>query len=162
MTLQRRLLVLLLVAVPAIWIIAVTVAVTGARSEINELFDTEQVRLAQQVMALLPAEAGGALPALRPPAQEPDAGGSAELEDMGIAVWSADGRVVVADREGRALPFRAAPTGFATTTVAGKPWTVYYLVSEAPRLGRRGGPGRVRAQRGAAGPARRAIAALAA
>jgi len=129
MTLQRRLLVLLLVAVPAIWIIAVTVAFTGARSEINELFDTEQVRLAQQVMALLPAEAGGAPLALKPPAQEPEAGGSAELEDMGIAVWSADGRFVVADREGRALPFRASPTGFATTTVAGKPWTVYYLVS---------------------------------
>ena len=67
MTLQRRLLLLLLVAVPAIWVIAASVSIAGAWHEINELFDTEQVRLAQQVMALLPDPAGGSLPELRLP-----------------------------------------------------------------------------------------------
>ena len=54
MTLQRRLLLLLLIGAPAIWLIAIGFSGWRARVEINELFDTQQVRLAQQVVALLP------------------------------------------------------------------------------------------------------------
>ena len=43
MTLARRLLVVLLVAVPLMWGVAVGAAYSRSRQEINELFDTQQV-----------------------------------------------------------------------------------------------------------------------
>ena len=47
MTLQRRLLILLLVGVPLIWGVSLVATIFHARGEIYELFDTEEVRLAQ-------------------------------------------------------------------------------------------------------------------
>ena len=61
MTLQRRLLlILLLVGVPLIWAVSLVATIFHAREEIYELFDTEEVRLAQQVMAVLPLADNGA------------------------------------------------------------------------------------------------------
>lgn len=123
MTLQRRLLLLLLVAVPVVWAAAVAVAVVRARHEINELFDTQQIRLAQQVMTLLPRTQGP--PPIGEPA--PEAAGAAELEDLGVAVWRGAGVPYAADREGAALPYRDAGSGFVRLDIDGKPWIVYYL-----------------------------------
>ena len=135
MTLQRRVIVLLLVAVPAIWAIAVTVSVWRARQEINELFDNEQIRLAQQVMRIVlsfDAATMRALPgatARTAPAAAPAEGaiGSAELKDMAIAAWSAGGELRVADGDGTLLPFRAGTSGFVPMAIDGEPWVVYYL-----------------------------------
>lgn len=123
MTLQRRLLLLVFIAVPVVWVAAVAIAVVRARHEINELFDTQQIRLAQQVMTLLPRTQGAA--PIGEPA--PEAAGAAELEDLGVAVWRGAGVPYAADREGAALPYRDAGSGFVRIDIGGKPWIVYYL-----------------------------------
>jgi len=124
MTLQRRLLLLLLAGAPLIWALSVGLAMWRARVEINELFDAQLVRLAQQVAAVLPsAQFSGA------PAQLPSAApgrGEAELDDLSIAVWNERGELLLADREGAALPHRS-DEGFVDLEVRDTPWRVYYL-----------------------------------
>ena len=132
MTLQRRLLILLLAGAPVIWALAVGFAVSRAHLEINELFDTQQVRLAQQVAALLPSAQFDFRPRRAP--APPSDGGGAELEDLSIAVWNERGEMLLADREGAALPFDAAAAGFVNLKLGEASWRVYYL---------RGGPWRV-------------------
>jgi two-component system sensor histidine kinase QseC len=131
MTLQRRLLILLLAGAPVIWALAVGFAVWRANFEINELFDAQQVRLAQQVAALLPS-AQLDFQLRRAPALPAD--GAAELDDLSIAVWNERGELLLADREGQALPFDASAEGFVDRRLGEASWRVYYL---------RGGPWRV-------------------
>ena len=130
MTLQRRLLILLLAGAPLAWALAVGFAVWRARFEINELFDTQQVRLAQQVAALLPSvhldDQPGRLPVL------PADSGAAELEDLSIAVWNRRGELLLADREGHALPFDAAAEGFVNLKLGEASWRVFYLRGSGP------------------------------
>lgn len=130
MTLQRRLLLLLLVGAPLIWAVAVGFALWRADLEINELFDTQQVRLAQQVAALLPSAqlTGG----LRLPAALPDGKGAADLADLSIAVWNERGELLLADREGAALPFDARAAGFVDRMLGEDKWRVYYLPADGP------------------------------
>ena len=52
MSLQGRLLVYLLLCAPVVWAIALLASADRARVEVNELFDTEIIRLARQVDAL--------------------------------------------------------------------------------------------------------------
>lgn len=125
MTLQRRLLQLLLVGAPLIWLVAVGFALWRADLEINELFDTQQVRLAQQVAALLPSARLDGQP-LTPPAVTA-AAGAAELDDLSIAVWNARGERLLADREGVSLPFDAQAAGFVARVLDGESWRIYYL-----------------------------------
>jgi two-component system sensor histidine kinase QseC len=123
MTLARRLLIVLLVAVPVVWAIAVGAAYSRSHHEINELFDTQQIQVARFVLAMLPmdfdeprwlAAAQGAL-------------GAAELKDLSVAIWSDDGRRILADPEGEALPLRRGESGFVDLTLNGETWRVYYL-----------------------------------
>jgi len=122
-TLQRRLLLLLLIGVPLIWLVSLGAAILHARKEINELFDTQEVRLAQQVMALLP---GDAL-ATDPPVLRGDPG-EADLETMAVSVWI-DGQRVAADREGSAIPYPPGASGFAMPHIARERWRIFYLPS---------------------------------
>ena len=126
MTLQRRLLLLLLLGAPAIWLIAVGFSGWRARLEINELFDTQQVRLAQQVLALLPEGLPAQERALVSPAGER---GGADLADMSVAVWNAQGQRLLVDREGAALPYAPQREGFQEFDHAGQAWRVFYLRS---------------------------------
>jgi two-component system sensor histidine kinase QseC len=135
-TLQRRLLVLLLIAVPAIWAAAVVTMLWRARHEIHELFDTQQIRLAQQVLALVLARGADAdawpvveVPAVAAATADARALGEAELKDLSVAVWSADGRLRLADREGTALTLHDSVAGFEEQSIGGEPWRVYYLRS---------------------------------
>ncbi len=130
MTLQRRLLILLLVGAPLAWALAVGFALWRARFEINELFDTQQVRLAQQVAALLPSVHLDGRPRAVP--VPPAASGAAELEDLSIAVWNDRGELLLADREGQALPFDAAAEGFVDRRLGEASWRVYYLRGSGP------------------------------
>lgn len=125
MTLQRRLLLLLLIGAPLIWLIAVGFALWRADYEINELFDTQQVRLAQQVAALLPSAQLNGGPRTLPPAAA--AGSAAELDDLSVAVWNERGELLLADREGVVLPFDAAASGFVDRMLDRQKWRVYYL-----------------------------------
>jgi two-component system sensor histidine kinase QseC len=124
-TLQRRLLVLLMAGAPLAWAIAVGFALWRAGIEINELFDTQQVRLAQQVAALLPAAQLDRQPRSAP--ASPAVGGATELDDLSIAVWNERGELLLADREGASLPFDAKAEGFVDLALAGEAWRVYYL-----------------------------------
>ena len=124
MSLQRRLLVYLLLCAPVVWAVALVASADRARTEVNELFDTEIIRLARQVQATL---VGIGSPGQAPPA--PETGGEADLSDLAIAVWSAEGRLLLVDREGVQLPRRPDATGFVEMALAGDPWRVYYLQS---------------------------------
>jgi two-component system sensor histidine kinase QseC len=127
---------LLLAGAPVVWLLTLALTVFFARREINELFDTQQVRLAQQVLVILPADpadlAHDAARGDRPLPLAANDHGDAELKDMAIAVRSADGRVLLTDREGAQLPLDAA-TGFVTTTIANEAWRVFTLVSRDGR-----------------------------
>ena len=126
MSLQRRLLLYLLVCAPLVWAAAFAVSVNRARHEVNEMFDTQLVRLARQVHALSPVHAGG--PVGEPPPQ-PVIGGDADLGDLAIAVWDGHGRAVMADRAGAQLPWRKDVIGFEDVEMNGSRWRIYYLPS---------------------------------
>jgi two-component system sensor histidine kinase QseC len=83
------------------------------------------------VLALLPADSAALAGASKPPAS--GGTGGADTDDLSIALWSADGRVQLSDREGAALPERPGATGFADLDIAGTRWRVYYLASEDRR-----------------------------
>jgi len=125
MSLQRRLLLYLLVCAPVVWGAALLVSAQRARHEVNELFDTEIIRLALQVQATLVAAAapGQVLPT-------PRSAGEADLRDLAIAVWNRQGQLLLVDREGVQLPRRADATGFVDMQLGGEPWRVYYLQSQ--------------------------------
>ena len=123
MSLQRRLLVYVLLLAPLVWALALLISASRARTEVNELFDTEMMRLARQVQATL---AGINNSGQRPPAG-PD--GEADLSDLAIAVWAADGSLLLVDREGVQLPRRVDASGFFELRLQGEPWRVYYLQS---------------------------------
>ena len=122
MSLQRRLLIYLLICAPLVWAAAAWVSSSRARTEVNELFDTELIRLTLQVQATLlgldRAKGGTTAPAV---SQE------ADLEDLAIAVWDHQGKVLLADREGTQLPLLADAVGFVELSLQQQPWRVYYL-----------------------------------
>jgi two-component system sensor histidine kinase QseC len=123
-SLQRRLLLYLLICAPLVWGVALLVSANRARHEVNELFDTEIIRLARQVQTLLTSSTtpGQSLPAT-------PSGGEADLRDLAIAVWNAQGQLLLVDREGVQLPRRTDASGFVDLQQAGAQWRVYYLQS---------------------------------
>lgn len=128
MTIQRRLLLLLAVAAPLAWAVAAGLAWSRARHEIDELFDTQQVRFARQLLALgLPA---GAEPAgVQAAAPVSSAQGEAELETLAVALWI-EGRRVLRDDDGPQIPYRPDVEGFVDLALEGGRWRVYYLRGE--------------------------------
>ena len=127
MSLQRRLLLYLLVCAPVVWGVALLVSADRARHEVNELFDTEIIRLALQVQATLVA-AGRAGPDAADTSRRPRARPT-------CATWpsrcgTAQGQLLLVDREGVQLPRRADATGFVDMQLGGEPWRVYYLQSQ--------------------------------
>jgi two-component system sensor histidine kinase QseC len=131
-SLRRRLLVYLLLCAPLVWAVALVVSVERARGEVNELFDTEIIRLARQVQVTLAGvAAAGSAAAAGPvaPLPAPVLGGEADLRDLAIAVWNAEGRLWLVDREGVELPRRPDAAGFVDLAIDADPWRVYYLQS---------------------------------
>jgi len=127
MTLQRRLLIPLLIGVPLTWLAAFGYSVLHAGYEINELFDTQQIRLAQQVASVLPS--ANLLPTKLQSVSESKRG-AADLDDLSIAVWDAAGEKLLFDREGAELTFVANAHGFIDSTIKGEAWRTYYLPSD--------------------------------
>ncbi len=130
MSLQRRLLLYLMICAPLVWGAALYFSIQRARHEVNEMFDTELVRLARQVQATLgdgyPAAASTLPPA---PREGAPGAGDADVRDLAIAVWSAQGALALSDREGVDLPYRQDASGFVDAPVDGRIWRVYYLPS---------------------------------
>ncbi|MDT9121195.1 sensor histidine kinase N-terminal domain-containing protein, partial [Escherichia coli] len=80
----------LLLSAPLVWALALWISVDRARHEVNELYDSEMIRLARQVQATLrsPEVAGDAL---RPATDM----GEADVRDLAIAVWDAQGQLLM-------------------------------------------------------------------
>ncbi|MBL0917152.1 MAG: sensor histidine kinase N-terminal domain-containing protein [Hydrogenophaga sp.] len=123
MSLQRRLLVYLLICAPVVWGVALALSAAGARLEVNELFDTELVRLARQVQLVTALPGGGGAE----PAHSPALGGDADLDDLAIAVWDRQGVPLLPDRDGPELPRHDGASGFEDLVLQGEAWRVYYL-----------------------------------
>ena len=128
MSLRRRLLLYLLISAPLVWLLAGAMSMRFAKDEVDELFDTELIRLARQVQVTLMVPLDGNA-ALLPDAAANGMSGEADLGDLAIAVWARDGRLLLADREGVRLPYRPDAAGFADVPIAGESWRVYYLQS---------------------------------
>ena len=124
MSLQRRLLMYLLLCAPVVWAAALLASADRARHEVNEIYDTEIIHLARQIQSTL---SGVRTPGTAAPATP--ASGEADLRDLAVAVWDAGGRLLLGDREGVLLPRRADAAGFAELALDGEPWRVYYLQS---------------------------------
>lgn len=128
MTLQKRLLVAILAVTPFAWLLTLGLTYYRTRLEINELYDTDMVRMAQQVQAVLPAfpdwdrliaHADEAIPTGNL--------GFAGLGDVAVTAWLPDGRRLPIDPEGDRLPARAGVQGFVDQEFDGNPWRLYYL-----------------------------------
>lgn len=128
LSLAARVRLHLLIAAPLVWALAVAITVRSAHAEIDELFDSQLVRIARQVQALLPGASLDARPgpALTLPAHP---GGAAELEDLTVAVWDPQGRLLLADQEGIELPWMPEASGFRDLQLDGAGWRVYFLQS---------------------------------
>ncbi|MEJ8849255.1 ATP-binding protein [Variovorax rhizosphaerae] len=130
MSLQRRLLLYLLVCAPLVWGVALYLSISRARHEVNEMFDTGLIRLAREVQSTLGPSYTGMNARLPPEPREGDAGaGEADVRDLAIAVWDRDGKRMLADREGIQLQHLPQASGFVEETVDGHIWRVYYLQS---------------------------------
>lgn len=132
MTLQRRLLVYLMLCAPLVWVVAFAISFDRAREEVDELFDTELIRLVRQVHALLPADGDASRVSFSELPKMPKTGdassGAAELNDFAIAVWDRNGRRVL-DHDGNGLEHKPGRNGFVDETHGGEVWRVYYLSS---------------------------------
>ncbi|MGJ7484554.1 ATP-binding protein [Variovorax sp. LT2P21] len=133
MSLQRRLLLYLLICAPLVWGVALYFSLSRARIEVNELFDAELIRLARQVQATLgrglPAEAAPLPPAPPVPHEGAVETGDADVRDLAVAVWDRSGQLMISDREGVQLPYRPERGGFVDEQLGGRAWRVYYLQS---------------------------------
>ena len=128
MSVQRRLLLYLLLCAPIVWAAGLGITIHRARHEINELYDTEIIHLARQVQATLP-DASLRLAAVLPPMPKKSMAGEADLRTFAIAVWNAEGQLAAADREGVQIPYLPDAVGFTVKEIEGQPWRVYYLQS---------------------------------
>lgn len=129
MSLQRRLLLYLLICAPLVWAVALFVSVNRARYEVNELFDTELIRLASQVQATLHFDASSRAPSPHLPAEGTPEAGQADVRELAIAVWDAKGKLLLADHEGVELPRHPEASGFRNEKLNGSSWRLYYLQS---------------------------------
>jgi len=128
MTLQRRLIVAVLLAAPMAWLITIGGTYWRATHEINELYDTDMVRLAQQTLAISelipPADTARPAPAQSPPSAD---SGDAGLGDLSVAIWRGPGAPLVLDPEAIQFPHGGDREGFAESVVNGEPWRLVYL-----------------------------------
>ena len=151
MTLQRRLIMVVLASVAFAWVLTSVMIFLNARMEINEFYDTAMVRMAQQMQAVLPLIQADTVPPH--PAQErlvpgdTDLGdlGAAGLGDMAIATWRGSGQPFHIDPDGDRLPRLPGVRGFTDRHIDGVPFRLYYL--DDPMAGWRVCVGQIMAER---------------
>ena len=132
MSLQRRLLIYLLICAPLVWGVALFFSFHQTRREVNELYDSEMIRLSRQVQSTLRADLPGTVPARPNPLPAlSDARGESDAMDFALAVWGANGALVMNDREGVQLPRLQGAGGFVDQELEGKRWRTYYLQSSS-------------------------------
>jgi len=130
MSLHKRLLVYLLIAAPAAWLLALLLSINRTEHEVNELFDTQMIHLAREVQTSvlqLGERASTTPPNAQPSGGEATSTGDADLNDIAIAAWDRDGRHLLVDAGSVAMPHRPDVSGFVDTTLNQEPWRIYYL-----------------------------------
>lgn len=128
MTLQRRLIIAVLVAAPLAWLLTIAGTYWRASHEINELYDSDMLRLAQQtlaVAALIPPSIARVRPAA--PSPSPPDPGDARPGDLAVAIWRGSDTPLVLDPQALQFPRDDSREGFINSTVNGMPWRIYYL-----------------------------------
>lgn len=132
MTLQRRLILAVLIAAPVVWVLTIGTTYIRARHEINELYDTDMVRMALQMHSIVPLVDVSAAPSrAKLPVVEQGDQGDAGLGDMAIAAWLPDGKPMHIDPDGDILPRSEGAKGFTDIEIDRKPWRLYYLDDDA-------------------------------
>ncbi|UIF87345.1 ATP-binding protein [Cupriavidus sp. UYPR2.512] len=128
MTLQRRLILAVLIAAPVVWLLTIGMTYVRARHEINELYDTDMVRMALQMHSVVPLVDVAAAPSrTRLPELVEGDQGDAGLGDLAIAAWLPDGRPLHIDPEGDLLPRAPGVKGFTDVNIGKQSWRLYYL-----------------------------------
>ena len=128
MTLQRRLILAVLVVTPVVWLLTIAMTYVRAGHEINELYDTDMVRMAMQMHSLVPLVDITAAPSrARLPAIAEGNQGAAGLGDLAIAAWLPDGTPMHIDPDGDSLPPAKGIKGFTDQRIDGHRWRLYYL-----------------------------------
>jgi len=128
-SLQRRLLLYLLICAPLVWGVALYESIRQARYEVNEMYDAELIRLARQVQATLRSDAYLSSLSQPLPLKGSAESGTADVRDLALAVWDASGSLVLSDNEGVHLIHYPDAVGFRNESLHGKPWRTYYLQS---------------------------------
>jgi len=135
MTLQRRLIISVLIVAPLAWLLTVASTYWRASHEINELYDSDMLRLAQQtlaVAALIPPSTVQLRPGAPPPS--PTSPGDARPGDLAVAIWRGSDAPLVLDPKALQFPRDDAREGFFNSTVNGDQWRLYYLSEPSSQI----------------------------
>lgn len=130
-TLQRRLFMAVLLAAPLGWGLTLGLTFWRAHHEINELYDTDMVRVAQYVQAVtgkLPVERAAEVNAQAGAESAPAPSlGDAGLDYVTVAAWPPKGEPINLDDRAVALPRADGTEGFVDLPLQGHDWRVFYL-----------------------------------
>lgn len=129
MSLQKRLVMYLLIAAPVAWLMALVFSVHQTKNEVNELFDAQMIHLARQVQTNIFQLEGGNTPAsnnktnlfLEYTTSDTD------LNDIGIAAWDQAGKHVLVDAGSVIIPYISDASGFVNMDLGNESWRIYYL-----------------------------------
>lgn len=121
-SLQKRIILALVLIAPLLWIVSAGVALYQTREEVHELYDGQLVMLARQLAESRHFHRGVFLP---PP--DGDIRSDPQTRALAQAIWLRDGTLIWEDGEGAALtPMPARPGFYVRKTHHGK-WRVYVL-----------------------------------
>lgn len=129
-SLQNRLLLVLLLALPLVWIASAAFNLYTAQQKVNELFDTEQAFFAQTLVSInLEARRTGWEVRPTPPRQLHklfEEEGQID-DDIVFQLRNAQGDIILTDVNYTTLPFRPNELGFVNEYIEGRLWRVLYL-----------------------------------
>ena len=116
-----------MLAAPVAWLLTIVLIASRTHREINELYDTDMVRLAQQLYVVLSSFPDQGLPINKPPIEPNGDMGYASLRNVAVSAWRPDGKRMLADAFGNQLPINVGVQGFIDQRVNGHKWRLYYL-----------------------------------
>lgn len=129
-SLQNRLLLVLLLALPVVWIASAAFNLYVAHQKVNELFDTEQAFFAQMLVSMnFEARRAGWEVRPTPPRQLHklfQEEGQID-DDIAFQLRNAKGTIILSDVNYTLLPFRPDQVGFVNERIDGRLWRVMYL-----------------------------------
>ncbi|MBI3144720.1 MAG: sensor histidine kinase N-terminal domain-containing protein [Pseudogulbenkiania sp.] len=122
-SLRGRLIRMIMLVVPLVWLVATGLSGYAAWHEVNELYDGQQQLFAQQLL--------NSAPTITHPAAPYEHGEEGEVDGMALAVWDAGGQLLLSDGEGLILNPHPGLSGFLTLDTGDKRWRVFYLSNRA-------------------------------